>query len=269
MCMWDATYTFSRCCDTATYGAAGGARLFGTFRHFSDPFWTHFGRPSGPDTECWIGTAQYASCCLPEGGTVAPPPAPPSGKGRRLQGKGGGNAADDALICICHVGFVTDDSGRTCTPAPLCTPTTCQNGGICEEQTGYTNCRCGGGYTGLHCETAPPWDNHGMGDVCNTDPTNPDPNADCAGKQASVCHMSEAKEATPADPSADPPRPARPAQPEKYTCVVTNCNAGECPTQHLTPSVEEGGGTTFVAVLSLFCGCFVPSSFSHVFSDRR
>jgi len=42
----------------------------------------------------------------------------------------------------------SQDEGRTCTSAALCTATTCQNGGECIEQIGYTECRCTHGFTG-------------------------------------------------------------------------------------------------------------------------
>jgi len=52
LCVWDATYTFQRCCDTAS-GPTGNA-------------------------ECWYAETQYASCCLPEEGQAPRPPPPPS-----------------------------------------------------------------------------------------------------------------------------------------------------------------------------------------------
>jgi hypothetical protein len=52
LCAWDTTYTFQRCCDTAS-------------------------GPTG-DAECWYAETQYASCCLPEEGQAPRPPPPPS-----------------------------------------------------------------------------------------------------------------------------------------------------------------------------------------------
>ena len=82
-------------------------------------------------------------------------------------------------VCVCHAGFSSANAGKTCTPAKLCTPTTCKNSGTCNKHVGYTDCTCGGGYTGLTCATPPPvvatYDKaSGIGKPCKVD-------GDCGG----------------------------------------------------------------------------------------
>ena len=120
----------------------------------------------------------------------------------------------------------------------------------------------------MSCETPPPIDNHGVGDVCNsadlcsytadaTDDaavtqaaversacslrTGPSFHSECAGKQASTCHYNADRLATPADPSTDPPTPARVFRPHEWKCMIVNCNAGECPIMNIPADVAQDG----------------------------
>ena len=134
-----------------------------------------------------------------------------NGHRRALQKQGAG------YKCVCHTGYTSTDEGRKCKRTARCTPTTCLNNGVCVEKIGFTECRCGGGYTGLSCKTPPPdgWAGDpvtGLGRTCKSD-------ADCAKYQADYCHHAKAR----------PAKGGHPAQPAKSTCMIVGCAPSKCP----------------------------------------
>lgn len=181
--------------------------------------------------------SSYLACCGHDGATADCPPAPRLPPPPPPPSEAIGAGPEQSYSCVCHFGYSSTDGGQSCTQDVLCTPTTCLNGGVCEEHVGYTDCRCSGGYTGLSCEVPPtqPFDHvSGMGQQCATD-------ADCGalpGQIANMCHHRAA------DPTASPPRTA------KDSCMVTGCSAGTCPTVTLATT---GQGPPAAAVQEMCC----------------
>eukprot|EP01045_Picozoa_sp_COSAG04_P007767 COSAG04_NODE_414_length_14737_cov_79.200779_2_plen_423_part_00 len=163
----------------------------------------------------------------PKGGPPPPPPPPPTG------------APTAGYTCSCHVGYSSVDGGRTCLEDTLCTEATCLNGGECIERVGYTECRCGGGFTGLDCSQPPPAAASGgdpvsgMGRPCETD-------ADCAGyPHQEYCRHEPARPADPDHTCPDGSACPQEARAARQSCMIINCQPGECPTIHAPAPQDE------------------------------
>lgn len=61
-------------------------------------------------------------------------------------------------MCTCHPGYELDGDGVCSININDCTPSTCQNGGVCVDLADAYHCECPLGYVGEHCEQATGWD---------------------------------------------------------------------------------------------------------------
>ena len=189
-----------------------------------------------------MATVQDGSCTYPNStpppppAPALPPPAPPKGPPPPPPPT---RAPTAGYTCSCHVGYSSVDGGRTCLEDTLCTDTTCLNGGECIERVGYTECRCGGGFTGLDCSQPPPAAASGgdpvsgMGRPCETD-------ADCAGHpHQEYCRHEPAHPADPDHTCPDGSACPQEARAARQSCMIINCQPGGCPTIHAPAPQDE------------------------------